>query len=109
MVSEMKRYKCHALVTLYPAEDGGLEAGASRHVLRLLVRARHRETQHCKFFSTMVTPSEGSTLHPGADHLLVSMLLVGDDAAEYLGPGERFVLWAGSDIGDGVVSRRVFT
>jgi hypothetical protein len=77
-------------------------------MLRLLVRARHRDTQRSKFFSTMVTGSDGSTLCPGSGHLLVSMLLVGDDAADYLGPGDRFVLWRGTDVGDGVVSRRLF-
>jgi hypothetical protein len=103
----VKRYKCQALVTLYPPEDGGLEAAPSRQMLRLLVRAHHRDTQCSKFFSTMVTPSDGSPL-PGSGHVRVSMLLVGDDAGEYLGPGERFELWRGTDVGHGVVSRRLF-
>jgi hypothetical protein len=104
----VKRYKCQALVTLYPPEDGGLEAAPSRQMLRLLVRASHRDTQRSKFFSTMVTGSDGSALRPGAGHVLVSMLLVGDDAGDYLGPGDRFVLWRGTDVGHGVVSRRLF-
>jgi hypothetical protein len=105
----MKRYKCQALVTLYPPENGGLPTAPSRQVLRLLVRARHRDTQRSKFFSTMVTGSDGSALRPGAGHVLVSMLLVGDDADKYLGPGDHFALWRGTDIGHGVVSRRLFT
>jgi hypothetical protein len=38
----------------------------------------------------------------------VIMVVVGDDVPQYLEPGDHFVLWAGGDIGQGVVSRRLF-
>jgi hypothetical protein len=32
----------------------------------------------------------------------------GDDAGDYLAAGEGFALWRGGDVGQGVVTRRVF-
>ena len=34
--------------------------------------------------------------------------VLGDDACDYLAPGERFVLWRGHDLGSGVVVNRIF-
>ena len=34
--------------------------------------------------------------------------LNGDDASEYFGPGEHFVLWFGTGVGYGVAPRRTF-
>jgi hypothetical protein len=36
------------------------------------------------------------------------VIVLGDDARDYLAPGERFVLWRGHDLGSGVVTRRIF-
>ncbi|MGO9080992.1 MAG: hypothetical protein ACLQDY_18425 [Streptosporangiaceae bacterium] len=41
---------------------------------------------------------------------VVATILVGDeDAADYLGPGQRFHLWQEGEAGYGLVTRRVFT
>jgi hypothetical protein len=38
----------------------------------------------------------------------VTIVVLGDDVADYLGPGESFALWRGGDVGRGTVTRRVF-
>ena len=35
------------------------------------------------------------------------MVLLADDAQDYLAPGDRFDLWLGGIVGHGVVSRQV--
>lgn len=103
---EMKRYKYQALVTLLPQCEGQ-EAPLRGPICRMVVRARHRETGASKIFSALVTTSEGSPL-PGNSHIIVTLEVLGDDARDYLSPGEGFVLWRGWDIGRGVVTRRIF-
>jgi len=36
------------------------------------------------------------------------VIVLGDDAGDYLAPGERFELWRGHDLGSGVVTSRIF-
>jgi hypothetical protein len=38
----------------------------------------------------------------------VTFVVLGDDASDYLGTGERFALWDGHDLGMGVITRRIF-
>jgi hypothetical protein len=38
----------------------------------------------------------------------VTLRIMGDDVADYLGIGSRFHLWLGGDVGLGVVTRRLF-
>jgi hypothetical protein len=105
----MKPYKFQALVTLCPPGSGGHEAVRPGPTRRLVVRARHHETHRSKLFSALITTNDGSPLQPGNDDMIVTMLLLGDDAGNYLGPGDHFTLWLGSDIGHGIVSRRMFS
>ena len=39
---------------------------------------------------------------------LVTMVVVGDDAGDYLTPGEHFALLRGGDVARGTVTRRIF-
>ena len=103
----MRRYKYQALVTLLPQHDHGQEAPLPGPVCRMVVRARHHETHCGKIFSTLVTTIDDDTL-PGKTHLIVTMVVLGDDARDYLSPGEQFSLWRGYDVGYGVVTRRKF-
>lgn len=103
----MKRYKYQALVTLLAPHDGGPEAPLPGPACRMVVRARHRETGATKIFNALVTTSDNSPL-PGNSHLIVRLIVLGDDAGDDLTPGEGFTLWRGHDIARGIVTRRIF-
>jgi hypothetical protein len=131
----MKRYKYQALVRLLPGDDGAgdvppaLPPGPSR----MVIKAEHRETHARKLFSSLVTRDDvlvswdsaagslGSAArsldgHAGSPDrgtgsraaISVTFVVLGDDASDYLGTGERFALWDGHDLGFGVITRRVF-
>jgi hypothetical protein len=101
----MKPAKYQALVTLYPPGDGGLDAEPLLHVRRLAVRPDH----HGELFSALVSVEDGSLLSPGAADIVVTMVVLGDDARDYLAPGEQFALLSGGEVGHGVVSGWLFT
>jgi hypothetical protein len=101
----MKRYKFQALVTPVPGEDGdppALSAGSHRVVLR----AENAETHRKQVFSALVDADEGA-FRPGKPEMVVTLRVIGDDVADYLDIGSHFSLWQGSDIGQGVVTRRL--
>jgi hypothetical protein len=105
----MKRYKYCALVKLEPAEPGQRggpplpEAGG-----RVVVRAHHHETHRSKMFSALVTTTHGEQLQAADHSIQLTMTVLGDDACDYLEAGDTFALWRGHDIGQGVISRRLF-
>ena len=103
----MKRFKYQTLVTLAPARDGGPPAELPGPTCRMVVRARHRETRATKMFSALVSTGDQSPV-TGNQTLTLTVIVLGDDAGDYLAPGERFVLWRGSDLGSGVVTSRIF-
>jgi hypothetical protein len=70
-----------------------------------VVRARHHETHRSKLFSALVT-SEDDPLLGQAN--VVTVVVVGDDADDYLAPGEHFALLRGCDVARGTITRRVF-
>jgi len=90
----MKRYKYQTLVKLAPRLDGGAPPALPGPTCRMVVRAHHRETHAPKMFSALLTSA--------------TVIVLGDDAGDYLAPGERFVLWRGHDLGSGVVVNRIF-
>jgi hypothetical protein len=71
------------------------------------VRAHHLETHHSKLFSALVTTGDDSQ-PPGPAPIFVTMVVVGDDAGDYLTPGEHFALLRGGDVARGAVTRRIF-
>lgn len=58
-------------------------------------------------FPAALCRDDEAPLRPG-DRAVVTITVAGDQAGSYFGPGRRFTLWAGADIGHGVISRRVF-
>lgn len=105
----MKRYKYRALVKLEPAEPGK-SGGRSLPDTggRVVVRAHHHETHRSKIFSALVTTAYGEQLQPADHSIQLTMTVLGDDACDYLDAGDTFALWRGHDIGQGVISRRLF-
>lgn len=103
--SAMKPHKYQALVTLYPPEAGGLDAEPPLHVRHLAVRPDHSG----ELFSALVSVEDGSLLKPGTADIVARMVVLGDDARDYLAPGEQFALLSSSEVGHGVVSGWLFT
>ena len=112
----MKRFKYQTRVTLPPPHDGGQLASLPGPTCRMVVRARHRKTHAAKMFSALVSTEDGlATDIPavggpaaGGGTITATVIVLGDDAGDYLAPGERFELWRGHDLGSGVVTSRIF-
>ena len=104
----MKSYKFQALVTLAGKQDAGsgLHIGPSPH--RMVVRGRDEETRRSQFFTALISCDDDGPFRPGGRQQLVTMRLAGDDVDCYFGIGEHFQLWLGDDIGQGVITRRLF-
>ena len=100
-----KRYKYRALVTLVPRAANDPEAALPSPVCRVVVRARHPETHRSKLFSALVT-SDGS-VQPGKSSM-VTVVVLGGDADDYLAPGGHFALLRGCDVAGGTVTSRIF-
>jgi hypothetical protein len=106
-VADMKRYKFQALVT--PAADdreaiGRLSSGSHRVVLR----AENNQTRRSQVFSALVDADGEGPFRPGKPEIVVTLRVIGNDVADYLYIGSHFSLWLGSDVGQGVVTRRLF-
>jgi hypothetical protein len=105
----MKRYKYQALVTLHPVRDGTPQIELGTDPRRMVVRALNEETQRSQVFSALVSSDDdGRPIRRGSHQVVVTLRLAGDDVRDYLDVGGRFELWLGSDIGEGVVTRRLF-
>lgn len=103
----MKQYKFQALVTLYT--DGvppcpELDAVPRRMVLR----GRSDESGRSQLFSVLVSHDGDMPRRSGNPRLEVIVRVTGDDVAEYLSVGRQFSLWLGEDVGEGIVTRRLF-
>jgi hypothetical protein len=100
-----KRYKYRALVSLVAQSADDPEATLPGPVCRVVVRARHPETHRSKLFSALVTSDDN--LQPGRAGM-VTVVVLGGDADDYLAPGEHFALLRGCDVARGTVTSRVF-
>jgi hypothetical protein len=103
----MKRYKFQALVTPDPGDEGDARAKLSSGSHRMVLRAENSETHRSQVFSALVDGEDGGPFRPGSPQIMVTLRVVGDDIADYLEIGSHFSLWSGSDVGRGVVTRRL--
>jgi hypothetical protein len=103
----MKRYKFQALVTPNPDDDADTRAKLSSGSHRVVLRAENSETRRSQVFSALVDGEDDGPFQPGKPQIMVTLRVVGDDVTDYLGIGSHFSLWLGSDIGEGVVTRRL--
>jgi hypothetical protein len=105
----MKNYKFQALVTLYPTRDGHRHAELGPAPQRMVLRARNSQTTRSQVFNALISSDDyGRPFKDGSQRVLVTLRLAGDDVCDYLCIGGHFDLWDGSDLGEGVVTRRVF-
>jgi hypothetical protein len=103
----MKRYKFQALVTPNPDDDAETRAKLSSGSHRMVLRAKNSETRRSQVFSALVDCEDNGPFRAGRPEIVVTLRVVGDDVADYLDIGSHFSLWLGSDIGQGVVTRRL--
>jgi hypothetical protein len=59
-------------------------------------------------FPATIFPADDGLLNPGGKAVVVTIEIPHDEACDFLGPGQPITLWHGSDMGHGVISRRVF-
>ena len=104
----MKQFKYRALVRLDPAGGGIGSPPLPATGGRVVVRAQHHDSHPYKIFGALVNTVHGETLRPADHSVQMTVSVSGDDASDYLEPGDSFVLWRGHDIGQGVISRRLF-
>ncbi|HEY6295118.1 MAG TPA: hypothetical protein VIX15_05590 [Streptosporangiaceae bacterium] len=102
----MKRCKFQALVT--PNASGEARAKLSSGSHRMVVRVENSETRRSQVFAALVDADEEGPFRPGKPEVMVILRVIGDDIADYLHIGSHFSLWSGSDVGRGVVTRRLF-
>jgi hypothetical protein len=69
---------------------------------------RTARTRRSQVFAALVDSEEEGPFRPGKPGVVVTLRVIGDDMADYLDIGSHFILWSGSDVGRGVVTRRLF-
>lgn len=104
----MKLYKFQALLTLHAAGEGSAcpELGASPR--RMVLLGRSDESGRNQFFSVLVSCDGDRQFLAGNPRFVVTLRVADDDVAQYLDIGRHFNLWLGGDVGEGVVTRRLF-
>jgi hypothetical protein len=106
-VADVKRYKFQALVS--PAGGDGEAVGRlSSGSHRVVLRAENAATRRSQVFSALVDSDGEGPFRPGKPGIVVTLRVLGDDVADYLEIGSHFSLWLGNDVGQGVVTRRLF-
>lgn len=103
-----KSYKFQVLVTLLPAGDGAPCVKLGPAPRRMVVRAANGQTQRSQLFSALISSYEDGPFRPGNPRVIATLRVTGDDVGDYLGIGRHFDLWLGGDVGEGVVTRRLF-
>jgi hypothetical protein len=106
-VADVKRYKFQALVTPSANDVDHAVEMLSSGSHRVVLRAENSETRRSQVFAALVD-GEGEAFRPGKPEIVVTLRVLGDDVADYLDIGSHFSLWFGSDVGQGVVTRRLF-
>jgi hypothetical protein len=104
----MKRYKFQALLTSNPPGNDGRPLMPPGQICRMVIRGEHHQTHVSRFFSALVANNGDGSQGLGNRRAIVTVALVGDDPRDFFDIGDQFALWLGSDIGRGIVSRRLF-
>lgn len=79
------------------------------HTRELVFRAESRDKPGSyRSFATELSWDDEVALHPGDRHV-VTVTLTEDDADRFFGPGQRFTLWKGAEVGHGTITRPMFS
>jgi hypothetical protein len=105
-VAGMKRCKFQALVTPNASDEARAKLSSGSH--RMVLRVENSETKRSQVFAALVDADEEGPFRPGKPEVVVTLRVIGDDMADYFDIGSHFSLWSGSDVGRGVVTRRLF-
>ena len=104
----MMRYKIQALLTLDPPGRRGATQMPLGETRRIVVRGQHHQTHGSQVFSALATNNGEGSPWIDDNHIIVSIVLYGNDFSEYLDIGDRFALWLGKDTCRGIVTRRLW-
>jgi len=74
----------------------------------MVLRAENSETERSQVLAALVDAGEEGPFRPGKPEVVVTLRVIGDGMADYLDIGSHFSLWSASDVGPGVVTRRLF-
>jgi tellurite resistance protein TehA-like permease len=100
--------KYQAVVTPLPRSEAVAgPGGPSWADTRAVIRARDHSTHHGQLLTALVTADDGTEPGRGSD-LIATMVVVGPHLDDCLGIGDTFTIWRGTDIGLGVITRRLF-
>jgi hypothetical protein len=106
-VTDVRHFRFFALLTLDPsAGDEPLRQYASGSHDLMVHCSRLDEPAVRQLFPASIYPDDEQPLKPGDSGVLATIVVVGDDACAFLGPGQHIALWNGHDCGHGVISRR---
>jgi hypothetical protein len=104
----MKSYKFQVLVTVLPEGNGAARVELGPSPCRVVVRATNDETMRSQIFPALINSYQDEALRPESRRIIATLRVTGDDVDDYLHIGSHFDLWAGGDVGEGVVTRRLF-
>jgi hypothetical protein len=104
----VKLYKFQALVTLPVARDGAPCPKLGSAPRSTVLVGQNGESGRNQFFTVLVSCDDDAPFGRGNRRVLVTLRLADDDVADYLGIGRHFNLWLDGQVGDGVVTRRLF-
>jgi hypothetical protein len=91
-----------------PGVDAGEEYFSHTHELMLQAESADKPGFYRSFVAELCWDDEETPLHPGDRHV-VTVTLTDDEARMFFGPGRRFTLWSGAEVGHGTISRQVFS
>lgn len=98
----MKRYKFQALVKPLNGVRGiPVEFDASPR--RVVLRSTAGQAHGSQLFNALVN-GDGNI----GNFAVITLRLAGDEVCDYLDVGERFRLWLGGDVAEGIITRRLF-
>jgi hypothetical protein len=106
--ADVKSYKFQVLVTVLPAGNGAPRMKLGPSPCRVVVRARNDETLRTQVFGALISSYYDGAFRPGSPRVIATLRIVGDDVGDYLHIGSHFDVWAGGDVGEGVITRRLF-
>jgi hypothetical protein len=101
------RTKYQALLTMLPPDVDEPKPVLSWPAVRGVVGARDHSTGDGQLLSALVTTQDGGVPR-GDSHLTVTLVVVGPHPDDCLGVGDSFMLWRGTDIARGTITRRLF-